>query len=57
MTLTERHDGPVLSRVEGATAFLTLNRPDRLNALDEETLATLEACVHEAGLDLMCVPS
>jgi len=51
MNLTERHDGPVLSRVEGATAFLTLNRPDRLNALDEETLAILEACIHEAGMD------
>ncbi|MSQ43379.1 MAG: hypothetical protein EXR45_04115 [Chloroflexi bacterium] len=51
MTLAERHDGPVLSRVDGATAFLTLNRPDRLNALDEATLDVLEACIHEAGLD------
>ncbi len=51
MTFTERHDGPVLSRIEGATAFLTLNRPDRLNTLDEGTLATLEACIHEAGRD------
>lgn len=51
MTLTERHDGPVLSRFKGATAFLTLNRPDRLNALDEGTLEALAACIQEAGLD------
>ena len=35
-------DGPVTTRREGAIAILTIDRPDKLNALDAETLAALE---------------
>lgn len=44
-------DDPVLYRVDGAVATLTLNRPEVLNALDEALLHGLHAAVRRAGDD------
>ena len=44
-------DGPVTTRREGAIAILTIDRPDKLNALDAETLAALETAVDDADRD------
>jgi len=41
----------VLYRREGATARITLNRPEKLNAIDDELPAALEAAVAEANAD------
>jgi len=37
----------VLVRVEDRCAWLTLNRPERLNALDAESFRALDACIDE----------
>ncbi len=44
-------DEPVLYRVDGAVATVTLNRPEVLNALDEALLTALRAAVARAGED------
>ena len=41
----------VLSERRGAVALLTLNRPEALNALDHDTLETLERCIAEVAGD------
>jgi len=44
-------DGPVRITRDGAVAVLTIDRPEKLNALDAETLAALEAAVNKADRD------
>ena len=44
-------DGPVRVTHDGAVAVLTIDRPEKLNALDAETLAALETAVNEADRD------
>ena len=44
-------DAAVLYELNGATAVLTINRPQTLNALDLPTLAELETCVRRASAD------
>lgn len=43
--------GVVLERCEGAVAVLTLNRPDRLNAIDTELAEALLASLRRAAAD------
>ena len=42
---------PVLSSVEGAIARLTLNRPEKRNALNEAVIAGLKEKLREASRD------
>ncbi|MCU0230904.1 MAG: enoyl-CoA hydratase-related protein [Acidobacteria bacterium] len=44
-------DTLVLRQTSGGVARLTVNRPDKLNALDAEVLSALRARFEEAGLD------
>jgi enoyl-CoA hydratase/carnithine racemase len=44
-------DEPVLYRLEGATALLTLNRPERLNAFNPPMLERWVACLEQAQAD------
>jgi enoyl-CoA hydratase/carnithine racemase len=45
-------DGSVAARAEGGVLTLTLNRPERLNALDAATADGLLAALHEAAGDI-----
>ena len=49
--LAERTDGVLLSRLEGATAVLTLNRPEARNAFNADLLHALQAALAEANAD------
>jgi len=40
---------PVLTQVEGAIAYLTLNRPEKRNALSEQLMERLTAALREMG--------
>jgi len=40
-------DSPILLEHEGALSTLTVNRPERLNALDRDTLLALGAAIDE----------
>ncbi|HEU0053148.1 MAG TPA: enoyl-CoA hydratase-related protein [Longimicrobium sp.] len=42
---------PLLTRREGAVAYLTLNRPEKRNALSAELVAALKAALREADAD------
>src|SRR4030095_40871 len=44
-------DAQILSTTEGATCFLTLNRPDKRNALGERLIAGLKAGLAAAEAD------
>jgi len=44
-------ESPVKITRDGAVAVLTIDRPEKLNALDAETLAALEAAVNETDRD------
>ncbi|MEC9465471.1 MAG: 3-hydroxyacyl-CoA dehydrogenase NAD-binding domain-containing protein [Myxococcota bacterium] len=41
----------VVTSIEGKTAYITINRPDKLNALDPETVSQLAACFDSAAAD------
>src|SRR5688572_28166082 len=43
--------GPVLLEVDGAVAWVTLNRPDRHNALDEPLATSLRATWRDLRVD------
>jgi len=45
------NDDLVLYRIEGRTAVLTLNRPERLNAFNPDMLARWLACLEQAQAD------
>jgi len=48
-------DDPVLvSRPRAAVGMITLNRPDRLNAIDDTLVARLHAAIDEVGDDAAC---
>ena len=49
--MNERADGPLLARVDGASAVLTLNRPDQRNALNGALFAALDGALDEAARD------
>lgn len=44
----------VVERIRPSVALLTLNRPDRLNAMSHELVADLHAALDEAGSDREC---
>lgn len=47
----------VLIRNEGTVRILTLNRPDRLNAFNDELYAAMTACLVAARADASCTSS
>jgi enoyl-CoA hydratase len=49
--MRERTDGPLLVRLDDATAVLTINRPEQRNALDEALLRLLREVVDELAGD------
>ncbi|HZI18769.1 MAG TPA: enoyl-CoA hydratase-related protein [Pyrinomonadaceae bacterium] len=49
--MSTEESSPVLYAVEGATALVTLNRPEKRNALNDELIAGLKRALREADED------
>src|SRR5579859_5491592 len=49
MTITSKDTSNVLVEIDGAIAYLTLNRPEKRNALSRETMRELLAGVRRVG--------